>query len=162
MSGLAEEYTKEARLFELYTQRAEYHKKRMESIKYLMDGSVDELDVAASMMIGNAAINTPTIIKTAHADVASSVVAGSYPKKRMSDRTVQLFRFLGTDGKELSELTRFAEQNGLGWKDHNIRNMMMQYRKNYEFIASSRSGFYSLTQKGLDAINKQSEIDSLA
>lgn len=150
MSGYAEEYTKEEQLYTLYMRKAEHHKKRMESIKYLMDGYVDELDAAASMLIGAMPGKSDVREATNHA-----AIDDKYPKKRMSDKTVQMFQFIGVEGKALSQLTKFADENALGWKDHNIRNMMMQYRKNYSFIESPKNGFYQLTQRGLDAINKQ-------
>lgn len=156
MSGYAEDYAKEEQLYTLYMRKAEHHKKRMESIKYLMDGSVDELDAAAaSMLIENAGIGATSGKGDVREATYRAAIDDQYPKKRMSDKTIQLFQFIGLEGKALPKLTNFADEKALGWKDHNIRNMMMQYRKNYGFIESPRNGFYQLTQKGLDAINKQ-------
>lgn len=162
MSTYAEEYAKEEQLYTLYMGKAAHHKRRMESIKYLMEGSSDELDAAASFLIGTVALGASPDLSAIEHQKLSGSIDDKYPKKRMSDKTITLFQHMGMDGKSLSQLLEFSTSNTLGWKDHNIRNMMSQYKKNYDFIESTSPGFYKLTQKGYDAVQKQSVEDKNA
>jgi len=164
MPAYAEDYAKEEQLYTLYMAKAAHHKRRMDSIKCLMEGSQDGLDEAASLLIGTSALGASISTKSSEAQNAAepkhesdplNVFDGKYPKKKMSDKTITLFQYIGLEGKSLPQLMEFTVKKNLGWKDHNIRNMMMQYRKNYEFIESPKNGFYQLTQKGYNAVQKQ-------
>lgn len=143
MSHLLEQIAVEQQRIAVFEAKIANCKKRIESLEYLLQDSDDELDTLASISSVTGIPVTPQ----------KNAKTGGYVRtKPMGEKQRRLLKFIGKDGKALKEMFDFANANNLGMTPQNIRNFAMIYRKRYGYIESPHTGFYRITESGINAI----------
>ena len=158
MSQYAEQIEIEAQKIALYKTKIEQCQKRIESLKFLMTDSEDALDSLTSNMIGAAsklpATDTSSQRIKSLETLPNKQESTRKPGKSLSQKAIAILKFIGIDGKTLSQIIEYANLINLGMTDGNIRNFAMIYRKDFGYLENPQRGFYRLTEKGLDAISR--------
>lgn len=116
------------------------HSKARDRLDEILD---EELDKAST-------IPPPTPI----APPATS--SGDYrPRaRRIKPHWVEILRFIGTQGKSLSDLEAYSVANHLGANNSALRSGLMAFRRNDDYVVTPSKGFYRLTEKGLRAVQE--------
>lgn len=84
---------------------------------------------------------------TAHVGQSKAANQDGYkaPQRRLSEDVVAILRYVGPEGKTLSEIHEFCVAQNLGRNRTALRAMMSSYRKKHGFIESEAAGSYRLT-----------------
>lgn len=123
--------------------------KRIESLRFLSQDSPDELDTLATSMLG---ISSDSILPSK--STQNEKIEFEPRRKRFTDKSLKILKFIGREGKSLRELVTFCQENAMNMTDANLRNFAMQYR-GYGLIDSETKGFYKLTEFGMESVQKQ-------
>ena len=69
--------------------------------------------------------------------------------RSMSPSWMKMFEFIGTDGKTLRSIEAFIASGAVSMTPGAARAGLMNYRKEFGLITSSRKGFYQVTERGI-------------
>lgn len=132
--------------------------------------NADELDSALTRVVSHTDLGTAMSVEQgsaatppSQAGTSSSLASYESPKRRLTPEVVAILRYVGSDGKNLSDLEKFCELRNLSRSRTALRAMMSNYRNKYGFIESDQSGFYRLSARALAFLDaKYPELQSEA
>lgn len=78
-------------------------------------------------------------------------------RKRIPEKWITIFHFIGEDGKTFRELEAFLTERAIDLSPGAARTALMNYRKEFGFIDNPRKGFYRTTEKLRQVLSAQED-----
>lgn len=155
MNGIDKLISDEQAKIALFRKKISACEQRIEVLKSIQ--SEDEVDAAAG-----AAISKPVVIGRSRIKVLPSfpVVRGSdneeqgFPTKKVGDLGLTIMESLENGGKSLDQIMQAVNSKGHEPTRHNVRCTLAAFREKYGFFENPEKGFYVLTSRGKEYLDK--------